>query len=325
MEDLKAENKLLRQKVDLLVKKVFGASSEKLDSNQPDLFLVQQPESTLGKTPASSEIAEEEAKPQPRKRNPVRKERWPEDLPVVVEVLDPAEVTAEPEQWRCIGQEISERRLPVAALTREQMSQLFAVPNVTDPLGLRDRAILELFYSSGIRRTELCKIELPQLHLERRTLHIRQGKGKKDRFVPIGEHALYWLERYLSESRPQLKLNTRSDALFLTSYGGPFHPDVLSRLVSQWMADAGIKGSCHLLRHTCASHMLEGGADIRYIQQLLGHEDLKTTAIYTEVNIRQLQEVHARCHPSSQRDAGPRQRDVASSSIAALAAVPQTR
>jgi integrase/recombinase XerD len=88
--------------------------------------------------------------------------------------------------------------------------------------------------------------------------------------------------------------------LFLTGYGGAFNPDVVSRMVSRWMKQAGVssKGSCHLLRHTCATHMLEGGADIRYIQRLLGHENLETTAIYTEVSIRQLQEVHARCHPS---------------------------
>jgi integrase/recombinase XerD len=89
--------------------------------------------------------------------------------------------------------------------------------------------------------------------------------------------------------------------LFLTGYGDAFNPDVVSRMTAAWMVRAGLanRGSCHLLRHTCATHMLEGGADIRYIQQLLGHEKLETTAIYTEVTIRQLQEVHARCHPSA--------------------------
>jgi integrase/recombinase XerD len=89
--------------------------------------------------------------------------------------------------------------------------------------------------------------------------------------------------------------------LFLTGYGGPFNPDVVSRMVAAWLAKAGLKrkGCCHILRHTCATHMLENGADIRFIQQLLGHEKLDTTAIYTEVSIKQLQEVHARCHPSA--------------------------
>ena len=193
-----------------------------------------------------------------------------------------------------------EKRLPGAALTLAQMEALLAVPNLADPLGIRDRAMLELFYSAGLRRTELCNLELPDFHSERRTIHVRHGKGHKDRVVPVGERALQWLEKYLAEVRPRLSLDTRTQSIFLTGYGGPFNPDVVSRMVSAMMKKAGLsgKGSCHMLRHTCATHMLEGGADIRYIQQLLGHEKLETTAIYTEVNIRQLQEVHARCHPS---------------------------
>jgi len=113
--------------------------------------------------------------------------------------------------------------------------------------------------------------------------------------------ALVWLERYLKEVRPRLCLDTRTPALFLTGYGEAFNPDVVSRMVSGWLKQAGLKrkGCCHTLRHSCATHMLENGADIRFIQQLLGHEKLDTTAIYTEVSIKQLQEVHARCHPSS--------------------------
>ena len=195
-----------------------------------------------------------------------------------------------------------EKRLPEAALTLSQTAALLAVPNTGDALGMRDRAVLELFYSTGLRRSELCRLEVPDFNAERRTLHVRKGKGKKDRMVPVGEQAVQWVEKYLAQVRPRLCLDTRTQALFLTGYGGPFNADVLSRLVSKWMEQAGLsgKGSCHLLRHTCATHMLEGGADIRYIQQLLGHEKLETTAIYTEVNIRQLQEVHRRCHPSAQ-------------------------
>jgi len=194
-----------------------------------------------------------------------------------------------------------EKRLPQEVLSLSEVERLLAVPNVADPLGIRDRAMLELFYSTGMRRTELCRLELPDLHTERRTVHIRKGKGKRDRMVPIGQRAAYWVEHYLRETRPRLCLDTRTQALFLTGYGGPFNPDVVSRMVSAWMEQAGLpkKGSCHLLRHTCATHMLEGGADIRYIQQLLGHEKLDTTAIYTEVSIKQLQEVHARCHPAA--------------------------
>jgi integrase/recombinase XerD len=195
-----------------------------------------------------------------------------------------------------------EKRLPDAALTLRQMAALLAVPNVADPLGLRDRAMLELFYSTGLRRMELCRLEVPDFNAERRTLHVRKGKGKKDRMVPVGEQAVAWVEKYLVAVRPRLCLDTRTPAMFLTGYGGPFNADVLSRQVSAMMERAGLsgKGSCHMLRHTCATHMLEGGADIRYIQQLLGHKKLETTAIYTQVDIRQLQDVHRRCHPSGQ-------------------------
>ena len=194
-----------------------------------------------------------------------------------------------------------EKRLPQDVLTPSEVGRLLAVPDTSDPLGVRDRAMLELFYSTGIRRTELCRIDLPDLNTERLTLHVRLGKGKKDRVVPVGQQAIAWLERYLKEVRSRLCLDTRTQALFLTGYGEDFNPDVVSRMVSAWLKTAGLKrkGCCHVLRHTCATHMLENGADIRFIQQLLGHEKLDTTAIYTEVSIKQLQEVHARCHPSA--------------------------
>jgi integrase/recombinase XerD len=199
-----------------------------------------------------------------------------------------------------------ERRLPKEVLTLAEMDRLLAVPDTADPLGVRDRAMLELFYSCGLRRVELCRLELSSFTSDRRTLHVR-GKGNKDRVVPVGLRAVYWLERYLTETRPRLCLDTRTQALFLTGYGGAFNPDVLSRMVTAWLKQAGLtrRGCCHILRHTCATHMLENGADIRYIQQLLGHESLESTAIYTRVSIRQLQEVHTRCHPSARLENAP--------------------
>lgn len=193
-----------------------------------------------------------------------------------------------------------EKRLPMAALSLAQMEALLKIPDTSDLLGVRDRAMLEVFYGSGLRRSEVCRLELSDLNTERRTLAVRLGKGRKDRVVPVGARALHWLERYLREVRPRLCLDTRTQAFFLSGYGEGFSPDVLSRMVNGWLKRLGVRGSCHLLRHTCATHMLEGGADIRYIQQLLGHENLDTTAIYTEVSIKQLQEVHARCHPACQ-------------------------
>jgi len=198
-----------------------------------------------------------------------------------------------------------EKRLPQEALTTSQMSVLLGVPDTGDPLGVRDRAILEVFYSTGMRRGEVTALELTDINVERQTLQVRQGKGKKDRVVPIGARALDWVENYLENVRPRLLLEQNVKILFLTSYGEGFSRDVLSRKVTQMMkkADMGRVGSCHLLRHTCATHMLEGGADIRFIQQLLGHEKLETTAIYTQVSIEQLKAVHRKTHPAEKKKA----------------------
>jgi len=126
------------------------------------------------------------------------------------------------------------------------------------------------------------------------------GKGKKDRVTPVGARALGWVERYLAEVRPELVVGLGEKALFLSAYGEAFNADVVTRMVADYIrrADIGRSGSCHLLRHTCATLMLENGADIRHIQQLLGHANLSTTQIYTEVSIRQLQKVHELTHPA---------------------------
>lgn len=198
----------------------------------------------------------------------------------------------------------AEKRLPVEALTVAQVEAVLAGPDVADPLGIRDRAILELFYSTAIRRTEMARLKLPDLNREKRILWVRQGKGRKDRVVPVGQRALAWVEKYIEDVRPLLAVDPAEQALFLTGYGQAFNEEVLGRNVAELIRKAGIEregAGCHLFRHTCATHMLEGGADIRYIQQLLGHEKLETTAIYTEVNIDQLQQVHARCHPAEKR------------------------
>jgi len=197
-----------------------------------------------------------------------------------------------------------EKRLPATSLTREELEKLFAVPDLNDPLGVRDRAMLEVLYATGLRRAELTRVACSDVNLERGTLTVRQGKGKKDRVVALGARAAGWIARYLAEVRPLLQLDPREQTLFLSGLGAAFVPDVLSHLTTKWLRAAGLakRGSCHLLRHTCATHMLEGGADIRFIQQQLGHECLETTAIYTQVTIAQLLEVHARCHPSGKAE-----------------------
>ena len=195
-----------------------------------------------------------------------------------------------------------EKRLHDEALAIGQIDAVLNVPDVSDPLGQRDRAMLEVFYSTGVRRSELVHLEITDINHERGTLRVRQGKGKKDRVVPIGRDALEWITRYLDQARPRLALGP-SAILFLTSYGEGFNPDTLSRMVSAFIkkADIGRAGSCHLIRHTCATHMLEGGADIRYIQAILGHESLETTAIYTKTSITKLKEIHAKSHPAEKR------------------------
>lgn len=129
---------------------------------------------------------------------------------------------------------------------------------------------------------------------------IRQGKGKKDRMIPIGERAIGWIERYLADARPALAGAPDDGTLFPSHMGESFSPNRLTQLVRDYIdtAELGKTGSCHLLRHTCATLMHENGADIRFIQQLLGHAELSTTQIYTQVSIRKLKEIHAATHPA---------------------------
>ena len=199
-------------------------------------------------------------------------------------------------------------RLPRNVLTEKEAEQVLGQPDLSTPLGIRDRAILETFYSTGIRRRELARLELYDLDFSRGAVMIRQGKGRKDRVVPIGDRATAWIEKYLSDVRPSLVVEPDDKALFLAVKGGPFNPDVLSAMVRSYVdaSEIGKKGSCHLFRHTAATLMLEGGADVRYVQEMLGHAGLSTTQIYTRVSITKLKAVHAATHPGARvRDARP--------------------
>ena len=198
-----------------------------------------------------------------------------------------------------------QKRLPEQALSLSQVQGILHVPDVSTLLGMRNRTILEIFYSTGMRRAELTNLSISDINQERHIVFIRQGKGSKDRVVPIGKTALYWLNQYLDKARDKLALHHEETTLFLSGYGQPITAQAMTSLISRIIkqADIGRTGSCHLLRHSCATHMLEGGADIRFIQQLLGHESLDTTAIYTQVSIEQLKAVHARCHPLEAKQA----------------------
>jgi integrase/recombinase XerD len=151
-----------------------------------------------------------------------------------------------------------------------------------------------------MRRLELVNLKLWDLDLERATVTIRQGKGHKDRIIPLGDRAAAWVRKYLDESRPHVASEPDDHTVFLSNAGEPFSLDYLTEVVRGYVEAAGLgkHGACHLFRHTMATLMLEGGADIRFIQAMLGHADLKTTQIYTHVAIRQLQEIHRATHPA---------------------------
>jgi len=193
------------------------------------------------------------------------------------------------------------RSLP-RSLSLEEVETILAVPDVSDPLGVRDRAILETLYATGMRRMEAANLDVGDLDRARAVMLVRKGKGGKDRLVPLGAQALGWIERYLEKCRPLLEVSASEPALFLSGYGGRMNPNYLGNWVRKTIDAARLDktGSCHLFRHACATHLLENGADIRFIQQLLGHARLDTTQIYTAVTITQLREVHARCHPHGQ-------------------------
>lgn len=193
-----------------------------------------------------------------------------------------------------------ERRLPKHVLTIREAETVLAVVNLADPLGVRDRAILEVLYSTGIRRMEVINLKLYDVDVDRGTLMVRQGKGKKDRMVPIGDRALAWIDRYLIDVRPRLIVDPNDTTLFLTHLGEGFTTNRLTQMVREYVdaADIGKRGSCHLFRHTMATLMLENGADVRFIQAMLGHAKLETTQIYTQVSIRKLKEIHEATHPA---------------------------
>jgi len=171
---------------------------------------------------------------------------------------------------------------------------------VTSSLGIRDRAILETLYSSAIRRSELLHLTVFDVDTRRGSLLVREGKGRKDRLVPLGERACAWLDKYLLDVRPELVTAHTENILFLTQYGEAFHDYSIGELVKRYIAKSGVsvKGACHLFRHACATHMLENGADSRYIQALLGHSNLSTTQIYTHVALTKLKEIHTATHPA---------------------------
>lgn len=195
-------------------------------------------------------------------------------------------------------------RLPRWVPTVHDVQRVLALPDIGTPAGIRDRAILEVLYSTAIRRMELVRLQEFDVDVAGGVVWVRGGKGGRDRVIPLGRRAGEWVSAYLLDVRPRLTGPKFAGALFLTDYGEPFGKNRLGDLVKRYLVNARLTapGACHVFRHACATHMLENGADIRFIQAMLGHADLGTTQIYTRVSIAKLKEVHEVTHPARMGD-----------------------
>ncbi len=183
-------------------------------------------------------------------------------------------------------------------LSEVDVEALLAQPDPGTPLGLRDRAMLEVLYASGLRVSELVRLKLAELSFDMGVVRVF-GKGSKERLVPLGEEALAWLARYLEEGRPALLRKRASDYVFVTGRGAPMTRQAFWHLIKK-RAGAALPGkslSPHTLRHAFATHLLNHGADLRVVQMLLGHADISTTQIYTHVARERLKALHQKHHP----------------------------
>ena len=197
--------------------------------------------------------------------------------------------------------EIDSPKLPRAlpkSLTEEDVEALLAAADASTALGLRDKAMLETLYASGLRVSELVSMKVPQLSQDMGVVRV-MGKGSKERLVPIGEEALNWLRGYLDEGRPAILEGRQTDALFVTARGQSMTRQAFWHLIRRYATKAAIRKpiSPHTLRHAFATHLLNHGADLRVVQMLLGHADISTTQIYTHVARERLKQLHARHHP----------------------------
>lgn len=193
--------------------------------------------------------------------------------------------------------------LPRVVLSPRQAEKLVNTPSPSSSVGKRDRALLELLYGTGLRRAECARLDVSDMDLHSGTLLVRNGKGRKDRLVPVPERAARALDLYLHEARPILLRRAGELALFLTAWWGRrLSIGALVQILQRHARAAGIERvHLHALRHTCATHLLRGGADIRHVQEILGHRWIKTTALYTRVDLADLRRVIARAHPREKR------------------------
>jgi len=190
-----------------------------------------------------------------------------------------------------------DKRLP-SFLTLDEVKRLLEAPDPSTPQGLRDRALLELLYASGLRVSELTSLELGQINLDTNEIRV-WGKGSKERVVLMGLPAVEALRTYLEQGRPELIGGKRSNALFLNRYGQRFPERAVQKILEKYAQKAGLKKRVHphMLRHTFATHLLDGGADLRVVQELLGHARLSSTQIYTHITKKQAKKVYLKAHP----------------------------
>jgi integrase/recombinase XerD len=191
------------------------------------------------------------------------------------------------------------RRLLPKLPSVAEVVKLLETPDATTPLGLRDRAIMEVFYSTALRNTELRSLRLEDVDLDRLEVRVGNGKGRKARVLPLGEPAAAWLEEYLGKARAYFVRGHEHRLLFVSLRGGRLRVETMIQLVTKHAKAAGLpmKVTPHVLRHCCATHMLAHGAELRYLQELLGHGSAASTQIYTQVDLLELRSVHQRCHP----------------------------
>lgn len=190
-----------------------------------------------------------------------------------------------------------ERRIPGPVLSEAQVRRLMETPPETTRSGRRDRAILELLYGTGIRIGECARVDVCDLDLGEGRLLVRDGKGRKDRMVPVSGRATAALAVYLSDVRPAFVHDPKEPALFLSHFGTRLKKGSLYVQIKGHVRACGLEASPHALRHACATHLLQRGADIRHIQELLGHSHLQTTAVYTRVTVSALRHVLDEAHP----------------------------
>ncbi len=192
-----------------------------------------------------------------------------------------------------------EHRLPVA-LSVDEVTKLLDQPDVTKKLGIRDRALLETLYATGIRVSELINLKFSDLHEELKLLKVL-GKGSKERLIPISDVAISWIKSYQEKVRDPLLLKSGkyTDTIFLNNRGGALTRQAVWQIIKRYCQMAGIKKNVtpHTLRHTFATHLLENGADLRVVQEILGHSDISTTQIYTDLSQQHILQVYAKTHP----------------------------